>query len=392
MTRSHWQRGELGATITCDIAVVGGGILGTSTAFWLKKYNPAAQVVLVESETVGAGATGRNAGFLLQGAAVDYATDIERYGTERAQQLWRFTKENRDLIATELDHSKIAFEPSGSLILAGSVAEKDRLVVSSALLQDAGEKVEYWPKAEINAQIRGLGFEGGLMIASGARVNSQKLVREIAGRSGAILLEHTPVYDMVTKEGQVKLACSGRDVLATRVVFCTNAYLPQLFPALEPHIKPVRAQMLSTVSYPPWLTYPVYSHEGYYYIRQLASGEILLGGARHLFADEEVGYEDRTTPGLQDALRTYLREYFPHISPVDVRYAWSGVMAFTSDGLPYYAHKTHYPGVSWAAGFNGHGMGYGFRFGKMIAGLMNEDPAEQANHALFTFDRSQTQT
>ncbi|MEM8484762.1 MAG: FAD-binding oxidoreductase [Bacteroidota bacterium] len=387
MTLSYWQRGESGATLHCDIAVVGAGIVGTSTAYWLKKYNPSSRVVLIDAATVGAGATGRNAGFLLQGAAVDYATDIVKYGSEKAAQLWAFTKENRDLLATELDPEKTGFEASGSLILAGSLEEKERLVASYALLHEIGESVHYWSEAEISAQIQGKGFAGGLLIESGARVDSQKLVREIAGRSGAILLEHHPVYEITPKGDHIGVACRNREVKAARVVCCTNAYLPQLMPEISAFIKPVRAQMLATASCPDWLPYPVYSHEGYYYIRQLASGEVLLGGGRHLFVEEELGYDDYTTPQLQAALQSYLLQYFPHIAAVRTAFSWSGVMGFTQDSLPLFAHDNPFPGVSWAAGFNGHGMGYGFRFGKTIAGTLNDDPEEQANHNLFTFDR-----
>lgn len=387
MTLSYWQRGEQGATLHCDIAVIGAGIVGASTAYWLKKYQPASRVVLIDAATAGAGATGRNAGFLLQGAAVDYATDIERYGLEKAAQLWTFTKENRDLIATEFDQEKIVFDASGSLILAGSAAEKERLIASYALLHEVGEQVHYWSEKEIGLQIKGEGFMGGLLVASGARVDSQRLVREIAGRSGALLLEHHPVFDISPAQDHLVIASRNRQVHATRVVCCTNAYLPQLLPAVKAYIKPVRAQMLATASYPQWLPYPVYSHEGYYYIRQLASGEVLLGGARHLFVEEEQGFDDGTTPHLQAALHDYILEHFPHIKEVHRAFSWSGVMGFTADGLPLFAQNMPMPGVSWAAGFNGHGMGYGFRFGKMVAGVLNDDPAERANHALFTFDR-----
>ncbi len=367
MTISHWHKGELGHGLTCDVAVVGGGIIGCSTAYWLKKCMPDKRVALIEAETLGYGATGRNAGFLLQGAAVDYVTDIERYGERRAALLWDFTLENRRLIEAELGPDRIALQSGGSLILAGSTEENQRLRETALLLQQKGEQVEYWDGDAVRKEIRGAGFDGGLMISSGARLNSMKLIREIAGRSGAVILEGHPVHEVESHQGGCIIHTSRREIHTEQVVLCMNAFLPQLMPEIATYVRPVRAQMLATDAQPHWLNYPVYSHEGYYYIRQLDSGEILLGGARHLFVEEEVGYEDQTTPHLQEALLAYLAQHFSHLPAVSVRTRWSGVMGFTEDGLPIFAPLAGKSGCYWAAGFNGHGMGYGFRFGKLIA-------------------------
>ncbi|MFK7846098.1 MAG: NAD(P)/FAD-dependent oxidoreductase [Rhodothermales bacterium] len=387
MTLSHWQRSEQGTSVNCDIAVVGGGIVGTSSAYWIKKLGRQKRIALVEAKTIGYGASGRNAGFLLQGAAVDYATDIEKYGIENARLLWSFSQENRDLIASELDPAKIRFEGGGSLILAGSDAEDARLQKSAALLQGLGKNVTYWSAQEIRQKVKGDGFEGGLYVGSGARVHSQKLVREIAGLSGAIILENHPVFAVEQHAQGVKLITPSRTIIAEQVIFCLNAYLPQLFPETSAYVRPVRAQMLATNPQPNWLDYPVYSHEGFYYVRQLKTGAILVGGARHLFAEEEVGYEDLTTSGLQGALKDYLMRSFPHLGNIISDYAWSGTMGFTSDGLPVISPLSSLPGCYWAAGFNGHGMGYGFRFGKLVAEVLNDRIDEDPYHHMFDVKR-----
>lgn len=391
MTISFWQRAEMGADVACDVAIVGGGIIGASTAYWLKRLHPRLNVALLDAHTFGFGATGRNAGFLLQGAAVDYATDIQRYGQEKAALLWDFTLENRNLIAAEFDAERIQFASTGSVLLAGDAAEGDRLHVSAALLSESGQAVSYWRADEVTRQTRGIDYAAGIFIRSGACLNSQRLLREIAGRSGAQLLEHHPVHDLQPVSERIALYTPRRRVLAGRVIFALNAYLPQLLPETQAYIRPVRAQMFATKPLPSWLEYPLYSHEGYFYLRQLPDGELLMGGARHLHTDEEVGYDDTTTPALQKDLSDYLLHHFPHLNqalkaaPITQR--WSGTMAFTPDGLPLIGNAHGIEGCTWAAGFNGHGMGYGFRFGKLLAEMHDSVYPNNRFARIFSVDR-----
>lgn len=387
MTISHWQRSDLGAPIQCDVAVVGGGIVGSSTAYWIKQLAPQQKVVLVEGRTIGHGASGRNAGFLLQGAAVDYVTDVKLYGTEKASLLWDFTTENRRLVESQLDAGRIELQGGGSLILAGSDEEAHRLQQSEAHLQKKSAVVRYWDVQAVREKTKGVGFFGGLCVETGARVHSLKLVREIAGTSGAMVLEHHSVTAVEARQNDVRVQTTQREIVASNVVLCLNAYVPQLMPEISSLIRPVRAQMMATESLPQWLPYPVYSHEGYYYLRQLSSGALLLGGARHLHVEEEVGYEDATTPELQESLKKYLARYFPHVPPVHAAYSWSGVMGFTPDGLPIFGEIPGRPGCFIAAGFNGHGMGYGFQFGKSVAGQITGQGNDQVFRDLFDISR-----
>ena len=365
MTLSFWQKDDLGAPIQCDIAIVGAGIIGCSTAYWLKKYQPQLDIILIDSRKPGFGASGRNAGFLLQGASVDYVTDIQRFGKKNAEALWQFTLENRELIASEFNPEQILLEPTGSLLLAGSPAENARLIASAEHLSDRGVMADYLDSGEVAAATGGVGFEGGLRIASGAGIHSMRLIKEIAGRSGARLLEQHPVFAIEESASGIVLRTPVRNIEARRTILTLNAYLPRLLPEAASIIHPVRAQMLSSRPSTPWLRYPIYSHEGYYYLRQAQDGSLLLGGARHLFVDEEVGYDDTTTEHLQQSLEGYLTRHFPDATPLEIDRRWSGVMGFTAGGLPVINTKRET--CWWAAGFNGHGMGYGFRFGLLLA-------------------------
>jgi len=387
MTLSFWQQRAREPDLACDVAIVGGGVVGCSTAYWLHRLQPNRRVLIVDAGTIASGASGRNAGFLIQGSATDYLTDRQRYGEAMAKQLWHMTKENRDLIVSELRPKAFHLETSGSLTVAGSPEEDERLKAAVSPMRYDGASAAYVTAADTNRRLMARGFYGSLYVPSGAMLDSVALVRHIAAESKADIAEHHRVLEISERGGQVVLETPIRRIRAAQVVLALNAYTPQLLPDLRPLVRPVRAQMLATEPMTPrWLQVPAYTHEGYFYIRQLDDGTILLGGARHLHERKEVGYTDETTPALQADLEAYMHHHFPQTSGLAVRRRWSGVMGFSADGLPIFGTV---PGLSqgiWAGGFTGHGMSYGFRFGLMLAEVaMGYHHAEYAD--LFTAER-----
>ena len=370
-TQSIWQRGERDGDLSCDVAVVGGGIVGASTAYWLKRGAPDMDVVLLEADEPASGASGRNAGFLLQGTSADYMSDIQTHGSDRARRLWHFSQENRDLIAGELSPRAFEFEASGSLTVAGTAEEDERLRRCVSRMRADGFPAAYISAAETNRRLVGRGFHGSLYVASGAMLNPVRLVNHIVEKSGARLLSHHPVLAIADGAEGVDLETTKRRVRARQVVLALNAYLPLLLPALSPYVQPIRAQMLATEpASSRWLQLPAYSHEGFYYVRQRADGVVLVGGARHLHMLEERGYADQTTPALQADLEKFLHQHFPQTRGLAVARRWSGVMGFSPDGLPVVGEVPHLAGSYFATGFTGHGMGYGFRFGRLLAEMI----------------------
>lgn len=373
-TVSHWQAdpgaqqiGTADLPATCDVAIVGGGIAGTSVAYWLGRLDPSLSVVLLEAETLAYGASGRNAGFLLLGTHTDYASAVAAYGAERARRLWQFTAENARLLRTTLDGNAFDLRWSGSLVAAGSEEEAERLRHSEALLADEGIESTYLDGIAANAQMQATGFCGALALSDGGTLHPSKLVRHLAAQSGAALGEGWRVEAADPGARGVRLSSAGQSIEAERVVFATNAYLPHLVPDAARWVRPVRAQMLATAPLPLTLDRPIYSHEGFFYIRQLPTGEVLIGGARHLHTPDEVGYADATTEALQVDLEAHLRTYFPAFAGAEVTRRWSGTMGFSTSGLPAFGGVPGMEGAWWVGGFTGHGMGYGFRMGRLVA-------------------------
>jgi glycine/D-amino acid oxidase-like deaminating enzyme len=370
MTVSIWQKAHRRQQTAYDVIVVGGGIVGCSTAYWLRRRQPSLRVALLEARTLGAGASGRNAGFILQGTQSDYRSDMKRYGERTARRLWAFTRANRDLITTELRGTAFEWRSNGSLTAAGSVEENDRLRASLSHLRAAGAAAVYLKPEQTNARLQASGFHGGLFVTTGAVVDPLQLVRHVAGQSGADVYTQHPVGRIRWREAGAVLDTPERSFRANRVVLALGPSLPHLVPELVDMVRPVRAQMLATeATDTPHIPVPVYSHRGGFYVRHLEDGRVLAGGGRHSHRDAEETDEDATTPAVQATIERYLHTHFPWTQSLAIEQRWSGTMGFSPDGRPVVGRVPEHGRSVFATGFTGHGMGYGFRMGRLLADL-----------------------
>ena len=368
MTRSFWQIRSGESAIAYDVLIVGAGITGTSTAWWLRRLDPRLRVGIVERGEVASGASGRNAGFLLKGIATNFADAVRVLGDETASWFYRFTKESIERLISNVPATQVALERRGSFLAAGDAVEAAELKESEALLREKGERVEYWSDDLLASRLHGSGFHGGLFDPTGAEVDPVRLVRYLAASSGAALHTLHDVTAIESGENRHRIETSRGAFSTPILVLATNAFLPQLLPQTASLVRPVRAQMFAATAAGRFtLPFPVYSHYGYYYARTTRDGTLLMGGARHLHVDEEIGYTDATTPGLQADLEAYVRTHFPFASDLNVVHRWSGVMGFSPDGLPLIDRTPE--GVLWAGGHTGHGMAFGFGVGRVLAEL-----------------------
>ncbi|MFB6273607.1 MAG: NAD(P)/FAD-dependent oxidoreductase [Salinibacter sp.] len=394
MTRSLWHKAHRKEQAVYDVVVVGGGIVGCSTAYWLRRRRPSLRVALLEAHTLGAGASGRNAGFILQGTHADYLSDLERYGERTARRLWNFTRANRDLLAKELRGTTFNWRSDGSLTAAGSADEDERLHESLSPLRAAGAPAVYLDAERTNARIQAADFHGGLFVTSGAVVNPLQLVRHVAEQSEADVYPQHPVERIHWERRNVRLDTPDCRFQAERVVLALGPSLPDLVSAAASFVRPVRAQMLATAPADALhIPIPVYSHHGGFYVRQLEDGRVLAGGGRHSHREAEGTSTDATTPAVQATIERYLHTHFPWTQSLSIEQRWSGTMGFSPDGRPVVGAVPGHPEGIFATGFTGHGMGYGFRMGRLLANLVNGTRPEALDlFAASRFEEFEAQT
>jgi gamma-glutamylputrescine oxidase len=308
-----------------EVLVVGGGITGVSLLRRLAERG--VKAALVERSRLAFGASGRNAGFLLEGTAANYAEAVRLHGREVAREVWQVTAENHRRLAEALD-GRAGYHRGGSRTLAASAAEEAQLTESIELMSEDG-----WP----------------VTLASRSIVNPRDGELFPAEAVGALAADCPPgsIFEEVEVTDLEQLP-----IAADEVILATNAFTGQLVEGVP--IAPIRAQMLATAPFGTRVAErPTYSDHGYQYWRQLPTGEVLAGGYRDRAAAEEVGYDLATTATIQGLLERHLAR-LGVTAPVTHR--WAGTMGFTPDALPLVGRLR--PGVSICAGYTGHGMAF----------------------------------
>jgi len=358
-------RAPLDADVTADVTIVGGGIAGIATAYALAREG--GSVVVLERGELADGASGRNAGFVLGGAAENYVAACTKYGPDRATRVFRSTFANRVLFRSAIRTNGIECDGAwnGSDQVAGDDAEWQEIAASARQLAAHGVRVRLEA-----AQRKAVYDEDG-------EIHPVRFVRGLAAvverlgvriHTGTTAVSCTPA-EVRTPRGTVR---------AGAVVLCTNAYTRHLAPT---RVRPVRGQICATAPIATRLfARPAYAHRGYRYWRQLPAGNVLVGGWRDTAVDAEVGEDDGTSDQIQRRLDAFLRE---HGIDAPVTHRWGGTMGFSHDGLPYVGKASD--GIYRCGGFTGHGNGYAMLAGELIAALIRTGSHPDAD--LFDPDR-----
>ncbi len=352
-----------------DVAVVGGGIVGLSTAYWLQQAGR--RVVVLEAGGVACRASGRNAGFLITGTPEPYAELVEAIGAAAALRLWELSRDNRELVRGELlDNGRIDcdFRPEGSWIAAlAGTAQEAGLEASAAALAALGFDLDWRPAAEVRRASGSERLGGAIFQGRDGGLQPVRLCRGIARLSGADVRTGFAVRELAPAGERVRLTAEAGEVIAERAVFALNAYAPALLPHLDGAVRAVRGQILATAPGPRDLPGVWYINDGYEYIRQLGDGAVVVGGCRWAAREVEVGTAEAPTATVQGALESFLADAFPRFAGRPVAQRWAGTMGFTADGLPSIGEVPGLPAALYAAGFNGHGMSLGFATGRYLA-------------------------
>ncbi|MDP2309369.1 MAG: FAD-binding oxidoreductase [Pseudomonadota bacterium] len=387
MTVPYWLDGapplapRLTEDISADVVVIGAGLCGASAALALGRAG--VSTVWVDSAAVAHGASGRNAGFLLQGTAERYVRAVAIHGRDRARRVHALSRENHRAMAAEIERLGLecGYMRRGSLQLAGSVEEEGDLLESATLLREDGFPVEQRDADALGPALTGAGFRLGVHLPDDGELQPAAFVQGIARAAmglGVQLFEHTPVTTLhADAPGDVRAETPRGTIRAQIALVCTNAAAGHLLGGLAGTIDPVRGQMLATAPAPPLFACPIYADHGYDYWRQDEHGRIALGGWRNLDPEGEVGVEEALHPLIQARMTEFLHR-FAALRDVPITHRWSGTMGFSRDGLPMVGAVPGSPGALVAAGFTGHGFGFAWVCGRAIAEMVLDGRSEVA--------------
>ncbi|HVZ93171.1 MAG TPA: FAD-binding oxidoreductase [Phycisphaerales bacterium] len=365
MTVSHWRRTNSLGTIECDVAIVGAGITGIAGALAVERRG--LKAVVIERRELAAGASSRNAGFLMRGAAENYAAASEQFGRENAQFLWKWTETNLAMLRAEGIEKLSTYQRVPSCLLAVENEELEQLRLSAEMLREDGFSVRWMDRGEDAAWRRGRAL-GGLVNPDDAACNPVELMNHLAGKLSTRMLTGQEAVEFETDKKGARLRITDGFVRARHVLFCTNAFVSAQIPRLAGLIEPNRGQMLALDAGDLRLDCSYYINHGSEYIRQPAVGTIVVGGWRKHFAAAERTTRDGVSDDVQNGLEKFAEELFGERRPVTAR--WSGIMGFSKDGLPIIGPVEGSGRLWYCGGYTGHGMSMAFKAAHEAVGAM----------------------
>ncbi|QSQ08379.1 Hydrogen cyanide synthase subunit HcnC [Koleobacter methoxysyntrophicus] len=370
---------------TSEIVIIGGGVIGTSTAYYLSKANK--RVTLIEKGDLASGASG----------ACDQDIILQSKNPGIHLKLAMASAELYKTLEAELGHP-IEYENTGGMILIETEEEMEIMKRFVKRQQETGLEVEILDRKEASKLQRGLAGHllGSTYCPQDAHVNSIELTigfAKAAKRLGAQIMLHTEITGIKQKNGKVTgVKTTKGDIDCELVVNCSGAWAPKIgkMVGIDIPIKPRRGQIVVTEEVPPFVMGDVLSAR---YIvakynpdtlkdsddpgiklgvglslSQTQKGNILIGATR-----EFVGYDTSVTrTGLKEILKNATR-LVPDLKQINIIRMFSGLRPYTPDGLPIIGPVNEPEGFFIAAGHEGDGIALAPITGRIVSGLICGD-------------------
>jgi len=361
---------------TCDVAVIGGGLTGSSAALALAKKG--ARVVVLEADTIGNAASGRNGGMCNNGFAQDYGLMSAKLGKEVANRLYRAFDAGVDTVERLVAEEKIdcSFARVGKIKLAAKPEHYDKLARSQELLAaNVDPDTHMVSRADLAGEVGSDRYYGGLVSRKSAGMHVGRFVRglaEAAARRGVQVHEPTPMTGLRPAAGgghQIDTP-NGR-LHARQVLLASGTSYTGPLGWIRRRIVPVGAFLIVTEPLPkstldrllPRRRMAVDTKNLVTYFRTTPDDRLLLGG-RARFAVSNPASDQKSGR----ILRALLDDVFPELRSARIDYCWGGMVDMTRDRLPRAGERN---GVYYSMGYSGHGTQMATLMGAIMAEVMD---------------------
>tara|TARA_Y100000739_G_scaffold229211_1_gene243179 strand:- start:860 stop:2251 length:1392 start_codon:yes stop_codon:yes gene_type:complete len=362
-----------------DLVIIGGGFTGLWTALLASEANPGRRIVILESETVGYGASSRNGGFCDASLTHGLENGVSHW-PEEMPTLVRLGRENLNGIieTTERHNIDCDVEKTGEINVATEQWQVEQLLESTNLAKSFGEDIQFLDSSAVKEQVNSPTYLAGLWNRDGAlMLDPGKLVKglqDTVTSLGVAIFEKSPVVDLTKSGNKIVVSTQNGQVSADRVVIATNAFNPVLkkirryvIPVYD-HVlvsEPLSSSQLQSLN---WSNRQGVGDSGnqFHYYRLTKSNRVLWGGYdAHYYFGNRMGSEVENNDQTCGMLAEHFFETFPQLEGLSFTHKWSGPIGTTTRFSCTWG-ASHQGQVVWAVGYTGLGVG-ATRFGAQVA-------------------------
>jgi glycine/D-amino acid oxidase-like deaminating enzyme len=375
-----YRRAALAGDTTADVAIIGAGYTGLWTAYYLKQANPGLDVLVIEKDFAGFGASGRNGGWLTGGFAWNHKRYLETSSEQAVRAMVEAMNGTVDEVIRVAEACGIDadIKRTEELVVATKPAQIGRMRAEVEHRRHWGEegRVFEMKASDLEERIRIPGALGAMVVTNVARVQPAKLVRGLAKaveRLGVRIVEGTAVTafekGMVTTDhGQVR---------APVILRCTEGFTAGL-PGHKREWLPMNSAQIATEPLPPeiWEKIGWQGHEivedfanSYCYCQRTREGRITVGarGVPYRFGSN-LDTNGAPDPETIRRLTAMLHRLFPAAARAKIDHAWCGVLAVPRDWCATVGLDPA-TGIGWAGGYVGVGVSTSNLAGRTLADL-----------------------
>ncbi|MBD8880727.1 FAD-binding oxidoreductase [Rhodanobacter sp. 7MK24] len=358
------------------VAVVGGGYAGLNTALGLAERG-VRDVVLLERERVGFGASGRNGGFVFAGYSLGEQALLDQLGETRARALFGLTTAAVERIRARIARYAIACDAvDEGVIWANWFRDPEVLRRRQQLLSEHyGVGWDWLPQEQLRERVRSPRYSDGLYEHNALHLHPLNYAIGLASAAagqGVRVHEQSEVRRLKREGSRWLLGTAQGELLAEQVVLACGGYLADLYKPIDRAVLPIATYVMATEPLGERLDECLATRAAVYdsrfafdYYRPLPDKRLLWGG--------RISIRNRSPQAVQRLLRHDLAQVFPQLKGAKIEYAWSGLMSYARHQMPQLGRgEGDDAGLWWAQAFGGHGLAPTCALGELLAAAIAE--------------------
>ena len=361
-------RPALEGAMDAECVIIGGGLAGLTAGLHLARAGHS--VVLLEAQSVGFGASGRNGGFVSPGYACGHEAIARRVGDAAAIELHRLSIEGAEMVRDTIAELQIP-----EVLLAEGILRMRRHERSDDLRADAERAqrlfdypLHYLDRAALAEHVQSERYRHALHDTRAFHIHPLNYLRALATefeRLGGRIFETSAATGLDLTQPKKRVQTARGTVRARHVVLSTGGYTDGLEPRLRRAMLPIATYVMQSEAAPELLASAIRTRSAIGDDRRAGDYYRLVEGGARLLWGGCISTMDASPDAIARQLRRAMLDVYPQLAPLRTELSWSGLMSYARHLMPQIGQIE--PGLWHATAFGGHGLNTTAIGGRVLA-------------------------